>query len=808
VGLDSTSSGGADEDDSAAREARREAKSSRIRRKAGGAAGAPGAPGGGDDDDDDDDDGDAGRRGGDGMSDEGPALAEDRVGDDPDLENVHGSLREWIQLERPRKRISAVFRRFLRTHRASAGGEPTYVSRIRTMCAAQRMSLEVRYSDLADATDVLARWLGDCPREMLEIFDVVALAETTRLFPNYANIHPEIKVRITEVPTVDTLRNIRHIHLNALIRVRGVVTRRSGVYPQLKAVKYDCVKCGETMGPFAQGAEEIRLGSCAGCQSRGPFTVNQEQTVYQAYQRVTLQESPGTVPPGRLPRQKEVVLLADLIDRARPGDEVDLTGVYTNNFDLALNRRNSFPVFATVIIANHLFLPSDAYDRFALSEDDVREIRDIARRPELVDQMIASVAPSIYGYDSIKLALLLSMLGGEAKNVSDKLRLRGDINILLMGDPGTAKSQFLKYVEKTASRAVFTTGQGASAVGLTASVRIDPVTREWTLEGGALVLADRGVCLIDEFDKMNDADRTSIHEAMEQQSISIAKAGIVATLQARCAVIAAANPIKGRYDPSMSFADNVDLTEPILSRFDILCVVRDVVDPVRDEMLANFVVGSHISNHPTTRNAAGAEVEEESRTPISQDMMRKYIVYARQAVKPSLTQLDQNKISSLYQKIRAESAAGGGGMPVTVRFVESILRLCEAHARLRLRDYVDEEDVDAAVRLALETFIGAQKQSVAASLKRSFAQYLKPRGGDDPLLLYILNSLVRDNARYALLRASTRGEELRDRRCLFGFLLFFCVFVFFLFLYLHFLFEYQKKSLQDADDHRYRGRRV
>lgn len=184
------------------------------------------------------------------------------------------------------------------------------------------------------------------------------------------------------------------------------------------------------------------------------------------------------------------------------------------------------------------------------------------------------------------------------KDPQGKHRLRGDINVLMMGDPGTAKSQFLKYVEKTAHRAVFTTGQGASAVGLTASVRKDPITREWTLEGGALVLADKGVCLIDEFDKMNDADRTSIHEAMEQQSISISKAGIVTTLQARCSILAAANPIRGRYNPAVTFSENVELTEPILSRFDVLCVVKDTVDPTVDERLANFVLNSHLRSHP------------------------------------------------------------------------------------------------------------------------------------------------------------------------------------------------------------------
>ena len=225
-------------------------------------------------------------------------------------------------------------------------------------------------------------------------------------------------------------------------------------------------------------------------------------------------------------------------------------------------------------------------------------MRALARDERIRKRIVKSIAPSIYGHEDIKTALALSLFGGVSKDINRKLRIRGDINVLLLGDPGTAKSQFLKYVEKTAHRSVFATGQGASAVGLTASVRKDPVTREWTLEGGALVLADKGTCLIDEFDKMNDSDRTSIHEAMEQQSISISKAGIVTSLQARCAIIAAANPIRGRYNPTIPFQQNVELTEPILSRFDVLCVVKDSVDPVKDELLARFVVGSHLRSHP------------------------------------------------------------------------------------------------------------------------------------------------------------------------------------------------------------------
>ncbi|KAI9505952.1 DNA replication licensing factor MCM2 [Coemansia spiralis] len=667
-----------------------------------------------------------------------------------DLKAMKGPVAAWVSEAGPRQTIAREFRRFLLSY-VDHDGASVYGERIRRLGAGNAESLEVTYAHLARARPLLAYFLANAPREMLAIMDDVAMDAVLTMFPDYARIRSEIHVRVAELPTTCSLRDLRQSQLNCLVRVSGVVSRRTGVFPQLKYVKFDCGKCGAVLGPFYQDAQsEVKINMCVNCQSRGPFALNSEQTVYRNYQRLTLQETPGSVPPGRLPRHREVILLWDLIDCAKPGEEIEVTGIYTHTLDVSLNTRQGFPVFSTVIEANHVSKRADEFAAVRLTEEDKRAIRTLARDEGIGRRIVRSIAPSIYGHEQIKTALALALFGGVAKDIGGKLRTRGDINVLLLGDPGTAKSQFLKYIETTAHRAVFTTGQGASAVGLTASVRRDPVTREWTLEGGALVLADRGVCLIDEFDKMNDADRTSIHEAMEQQSISISKAGIVTTLQARCSVLAAANPIGGRYRPALPFSQNVELTEPILSRFDVLCVVRDEVDPVKDEMLGRFVVQSHTKSHPLFQ---GRPVEEEAVAAdiIPQDLLRKYIMYARENVQPRMSERYSDKVAHLYGELRRESLATGS-VPITVRHIEAMVRLAEAHARMHLRDYVRNDDVEVAIRVALEGFITAQKLSVMRSLRRKFSKYLYTRRDHFELLYYLLGKLVQERLTFYALK--------------------------------------------------------
>lgn len=769
------------------------------------------------------------------------------------LETFQIPLREWIQQDQTKEEIKRRFRSFL-LHYRLATGELVHERLIDEMCAANGSSLFISYLHLSQSQPILAIWLADCPKAMLELFREVARAVVLSRYSSYWKIASEISVRIKELPLVESLRDLRHLHLSALVKVSGVITRRSGIFPQLRLVYYNCIKCGAVSGPIQQAessdpgagsgggggggaggagrgasGKSGYSGPCFDCQSKGPFTVNSEQTLYRNYQRMTLQESPGSVPPGRVPRTKEVVLTGDLIDCARPGEEVEVTAIYTHAFDASLNTRQGFPVFATLLEANHVDTKNDASAALDVSPEDKREIQRLASDGRIRERIVKSIAPSIYGHEGVKLAIALAMFGGREKNISGKHRIRGDINVLLLGDPGVAKSQFLKYVEKTAPRAVYTTGKGASAVGLTAAVHKDPLTGEWTLEGGALVLADRGVCLIDEFDKMNDQDRTSIHEAMEQQSISISKAGIVTTLQARCAVIAAANPIGGRYDISKTFSENVALTDPILTRFDVLCMMRDEVDQAHDERLATFVLDSHTLCHPdvqqqirqrlnhgegekeakigalqdvgvtvspgmlagvassgsssalipassssssrgagaggaagnggassssagpngsgsssssASNGGSGASGVVDDLEPIPQALLKKYILEAR-SLKPSLSGIDQDKVPRLYAELRREAEISGG-IPIAVRHIESIMRMSEASARMRLSSTVNDSDLNLAIRVMLESFISAQKYNVTRTLRRHFSRYLESGADYNQLLLVKLKEIVRE----------------------------------------------------------------
>ena len=453
---------------------------------------------------------------------------------------------------------------------------------------------------------------------------------------------------------------------------------------------------------------------------------------YKDHQTMSVQEMPEKAPAGQLPRAIDIIVDNDLVDQTKPGDRVQIIG----SFRCMPGKQGGYTTgnFRTVLIANNVVLLSK---EVTLSEEDKKSCLEFSRQNEDVFEILSkSLAPSIHGHEYIKKALLCQLLGGVEKNLPNGTRLRGDINVLLMGDPSVAKSQLLRYVLHTAPRAITTTGRGSSGVGLTAAVTTDQETGERRLEAGAMVLADRGIVCIDEFDKMSDMDRTAIHEVMEQGRVTISKAGIHARLNARCSVLAAANPIQGRYNPHLDPMTNIGLQASLLSRFDCLFIMLDTIDVDTDRKIADHVVRMHRYRRPEEQEgqvlsiAADAEVlttrdlaenaDNDGDTPIyekydallhgnsrkksdkivSVQFMKKYIHIAK-CIKPVLTDAASAMLADEYANLRSNDFESGIAKTqvVTARALETLIRLATAHAKARLSKQVEEQDAEMAIEL-------------------------------------------------------------------------------------------------------------
>lgn len=452
-------------------------------------------------------------------------------------------------------------------------------------------------------------------------------------------------------------------------------------------------------------------------------------STFKDHQTITLQEMPEKAPMGQLPRSVELVLDHDLVDRIKPGDRVQVVGVFRALATSAQGQASSSGVFKTVVLVNNVQMLGRDVSHLSFSSHDVRMIRSLSQQPDILNILGRSFAPSIHGHEVIKRALALQQLSGCEKNLDNGTHLRGDINILMVGDPSTAKSQLLRSSMTVAPLAVSTTGKGSSGVGLTAAVTSDPDTRERRLEAGAMVLADRGLVCVDEFDKMGENDRVAIHEAMEQQTVTIAKAGIHASLNARCSVLAAANPVYGQYDRKRRIQENIGLPDSLLSRFDLLFVVLDQLDPEVDRMIATHVIRGHRyrSGHGTTGHDSDYDDDDDSDDEgdgkdkvhsvwqrshhqskteytltqaqddddphssdiLQHDFLRKYLHFAKTRIKPVLTEEAREAIASRYAEMR--SRQDDRTLPITARSLETVIRLATAHAKARLSPTVEAE---------------------------------------------------------------------------------------------------------------------
>jgi replicative DNA helicase Mcm len=570
-------------------------------------------------------------------------------------------------------------------------GAYKYVDEIDQMMAKKTQYIVADYNDLVSYPEIESVFNVD-PDEILRAFGGAIKDILKERFPQYAEkIRHDIRVRISNYPSQRSLREVNAEVIGKVISVSGMVVRSSEIKPLAKELVYFCPDNHKTVRVQEKGLEFKEPLKCDNgkCTHRD-LEISPEQSKFIDFQMVRLQELPEDLPPGQLPHYLDVTVLQDLVDNARPGDRIILTGIVRIEQEHIPSMRGKSGIYRLRIQGNNIEFhrgrgnkSSRSTEREEISPDEERIIKSLVKNADIYDRLVASFAPHVSGHDIIKEAILLLIVGSTQKLLADGAKIRGDINVFLVGDPGTAKSEMLKFCARIAPRGLYTSGRGSTAAGLTAAVVRDKIGI-MMLEAGAVVLGDQGLVCIDEFDKMKPEDRSALHETMEQQSVSIAKGGIVATLNARTSILAAANPMFGKYDPFKNITENVNLPVPLLTRFDLIFVVRDIPSKEKDTRIARHILNLHRTSGTDTKSL------------IDVDILTKYLSYAKR-FDPNLTPEAEDMILDYYMTMR--NVESEGMITVTPRQLEGLVRLATARARLLMKTQVDGEDAERAIFL-------------------------------------------------------------------------------------------------------------
>ncbi len=534
-------------------------------------------------------------------------------------------------------------------------------------------SLTVNYEDLEKFDPDLADLLITKPEEVIS-----ASQKAIKNIDPLMNEDMELNIRFENLSNNIPLSDLLSKYIGNFVSADGIVRKTDEIRPRIETAKFECRGCMRITEVEQHSGNHITDPSlCSECGGRS-FRLLQEESKYIDTQNARMQEPLENLSGGTEPKQMLLVLEDDLVDELNPGDKVRITGT------LKTFREERSGKFKNYIYVNHIEPLEQEFEELELSEEDEERILELSRDPHIHDKIINSTAPSIKGHRDVKEAIALQLFGGTVQQLEDGTRLRGDLHILIVGDPGIGKSQILKYVSKLAPRSVYTSGKGTSGAGLTAAAVRDELGG-WSLEAGALVLGDQGNVCVDELDKMRSEDRSALHEALEQQTVSIAKAGIMATLNTRCSVLAAANPKFGTFDQYKTLANQIDLPSPILSRFDLIFVIEDKPDVEKDRELAQHILKTHQYSN------IAYDIEPE--------LLRKYIAYARKNVHPVLTDEANKVLEEFYVSVRTGGVEEGTPVPITPRQLEATIRLAEASAKLQLKNEVEASDAHRAISL-------------------------------------------------------------------------------------------------------------
>jgi len=574
-------------------------------------------------------------------------------------------------------------------------GSFSYVEQIDQMMSKHSKYIVVDYNDLV-LFPIIESHFNEDPDQILDAFSRAIKEILKERFPDYAEkIKHDIRARIANFPVQRSLRQINSEIITKMTSVSGMVVRSSEVKPLAKEVTYKCLDKHISKFTLLDG---MSLNASVKCQTPNckhtSLAIIPEASRFIDFQILRLQELPEDLPPGQLPHYVNVSIKQDLVDYARPGDRIVLTGIVRIEQErISGVSKSESALYRLRMDGNNVefiggkgLKSSRRTEREEISPDEEKLVKSLAKNPDIYDRLIASFAPHIRGHALFKEAILLLIVGSTQRVLTDGTKIRGDINVFLVGDPGTAKSEMLKFCARIAPRGLYTSGRGSTAAGLTAAVVRD-ASGIFMLEAGAVVLGDQGLVCIDEFDKMRPEDRSALHEVMEQQSASIAKGGIVATLNARTSILAAANPMFGKYDIFKNIYENVNLPIPLLTRFDLVFIVRDIPSQEKDRNIAQHIISQHGSSGTDTTSL------------IDIDILTKYLSYAKRG-EPALTKEAENLIMEFYLKMRNISGDDKENMiTITPRQLEGLIRLATARARLLLKNKVEGEDADRAIYL-------------------------------------------------------------------------------------------------------------